>query len=131
MGPPNIVTVCKAFVYWVELWNGSGSSTCRTDGKIVPSDRSISLDTWSQRQAQRHRRSDRPGIQVGCRDLARNNATTVGAGWNGTEEIGPLSRSATEVDLVILVAEACHAYRILTWTMLAASEAGKVFLVAR
>ena len=48
---PNIVTVCKAFVCWVELWNGSGSSTCRTDGEIVRSDWSISLDTWSQRQA--------------------------------------------------------------------------------
>ena len=74
VGPPDIVTVCKAFVYWV------GSSAYRTDGEIVRSDWSISLDTWSRRQAKRHRRSDRLGIQVGCRDLARNNATTVGSG---------------------------------------------------
>ena len=55
--PPNIMTVCKAFVYWV------GPSTCRTDGEIVRSDWLISLDTWSQRQAQRHRRrgSDQTG----------------------------------------------------------------------
>ena len=51
LDPPDIMTVCKAFVCWVELWNGNGSSTCRTDGEIVRSDWSVSLDTWSQRQA--------------------------------------------------------------------------------
>ena len=43
--------------------------------------------------------------------LGAQIATAVEPGRNGFEEIGSIPRSASEIDLVIQVAEACHTNR--------------------
>ena len=57
--------------------------------------------------------SDTPDIQVECQDLPRRMHTAIESCRDGTEEVTSFSRSASEVGLVVQVAEACHTHRIL------------------